>query len=231
MNNSMRINKFLANAGVCSRRQADVLIENKKVKIGDRIAILGDQVQKSDSVFVDGKEITQNQKNIYIIFNKPVGIICTTNPEMKDNIVDFIKYPTRVYPIGRLDVKSEGLIFLTNDGSVVNKMMKGEHKIEKEYLVDVDKTVTDGFLEKQKRSFLIDSRRTIPAKVEKTGDKSYKIILVEGIKRQIRRMAEKYGYNVVKLKRVRIGGFELGDLMVGKWHEIPEQEFKEKLGV
>lgn len=231
MDYPMRINKFLAHAGVCSRRQADVFISQKKVRINNKIAALGDRVQETDQVFVDDKLIRQNQKNVYIAFNKPVGIICTTNPEMKDNIVDFIKYPSRIYPIGRLDVKSSGLIFLTNDGSVVNKMMKGENKVEKEYLVDVDKTVTDDYIENQKKSFSIDHRHTIPAHIEKVGDKSYKIILVEGIKRQIRRMAEKYGYNIVHLKRIRIGGYGLGDLETGKWREVPEKEFKEKLGI
>jgi 23S rRNA pseudouridine2604 synthase len=227
----MRINKFLAQAGRCSRRQADFLISAKKVKINERLAVLGDQVESSDKVFLNGKQVFLNQEKTYLVFNKPVGVICTTNTNAKDNIIEYINCPKRVFPIGRLDVKSEGLIFLTNDGAIVDLLMKGENKVEKEYIVDVDKTITDDFINKQQNPFYIDKRKTIPAKVSKVGDKSYKIILVEGIKRQIRRMAEKYGYNVVKLKRIRIGNILLGDLKTGQWHEIPEREFKEKLGL
>lgn len=227
----MRINKYLAQAGKCSRRQADFLIEQKKVKINNQIAKLGDQVGENDQVFLNEKQVKLNQKNTYLVFNKPVGIICTTNTTAKDNIINYIKYPERIFPIGRLDVKSEGLTLLTNNGSIVNQIMKGENRVEKEYLVNVDKTVTEDFIEKQERSFYLDGRKTIPAKVEKVGDKSYKIVLVEGIKRQIRRMAEKHGFNVVKLKRIRIGNILLDDLKTGEWQEIEEKEFKEKLKI
>lgn len=231
MDYPIRINRFLSSSNYCSRRQADFLIENKKVKINKRTAKLGDQVFKNDQVFVDNKEIKPLSTNVYLIFNKPVGIICTTNTNAKDNIIDYINYPVRIYPIGRLDVKSSGLIFLTNNGDIVNKVNKGENKIEKEYIVDIDKTIKNGFLQKLENGVFIDRFKTLPAKTKKLSDRKFLIIILEGKKRQIRRMCEKFGYNVIGLTRIRIGKIELKELKVGEYREIEEKEFFEKLGI
>ncbi|TSC93897.1 MAG: 23S rRNA pseudouridine synthase [Candidatus Berkelbacteria bacterium Licking1014_85] len=220
----MRINKFLANAGVCSRRQADELIKQKKVKINDKIAILGDNILESDSVFVNGKKIETQNRKIYLAFHKPVGVICTADKSAKNNIIDYINYPERIYPVGRLDVATSGLIVLTNDGEIVNQILKGEHKIEKIYEVVVDKTIDEKFISKLESGLYIDGIKTKPAKIEKIKDKDFYITIVEGKKRQIRRMCEKCGYNVVKLKRIRVGKLELGNLKSGEYREIEKNE-------
>lgn len=212
----MRINKYLTEANYCSRREADRLIEKREVGINAKKAILGDKVQKGDRVYVKGREVklTSGGK-IYLAFYKPIGIISTTDPRAKDNIVQYLKYPKRVYPIGRLDVASSGLILLTNDGEIVNKILKAEHKIEKEYVVQVDKRVRPGFLEHLRQGVVLEGYKTLPAKVKRLSDNSFSIILIEGKNRQIRRMCNAFGYGVTSLTRVRIGGIKLGDLHLG----------------
>jgi 23S rRNA pseudouridine2604 synthase len=222
----MRINKYLSDAGYCSRREADKLIRDKKVKINKEIAKLGDQVNDGDQVFVNNKLVKKQLKKIYLAFNKPVGIICTTDTRKKDNIIDYINYPVRVYPIGRLDVASSGLILLTNDGSIVNKILKAENKLEKEYVVRVDKVIDGGFIDNLRKGVKIEGneewgmRKTLPTNVSKINDYTFKIVLIQGLNRQIRRMCEALGYSVVKLKRIRIGKIELGNLKEGKYKEI-----------
>lgn len=222
----MRINKYLSDAGFCSRREADKLIQQDKVKINNTIAKLGDQVNDDDQIFVNNKLIKKQNKKVYLAFHKPVGIICTTDTRKKDNIIDYINYPTRIYPIGRLDVASSGLILLTNDGSIVNKILRAENKLEKEYVVEVDKSLKESFLEilrngvKIKRNGGWGMRNTLPAKVSKINDYTFKIVLIQGLNRQIRKMCEALGYKVTKLKRIRIGNIKLGEIKQGEWKKI-----------
>lgn len=224
---TIRINKFLTKANFCSRRAADRLIEAKKVRINNRLAILGDKIGERDRVFVEGQEIKTNKtEKIYLAFNKPVGVICTTDKNSPNNIIDYIKYPQRIYPIGRLDVNTSGLILLTNDGEMVNKILKGREMIEKEYLVTVDKSINDDFLKRLEKGVMIDGFRTLPSKTEAIDDKKFSIVIIEGKNRQIRRMCEKLGYNVVGLKRFRIGNLTLDDLKEGKYKTISALDIK-----
>jgi 23S rRNA pseudouridine2604 synthase len=223
----MRINKFLSEANFCSRRQADKLIGLGRVKINGRVAGLGDQVQEGDRVLVDGKEIQRDkQKKIYLLYHKPAGVIVTTNESSPDNIIKKINYPERVYPIGRLDVNTSGLILLTNDGSVVNKILKGENKVEKEYEVRVDKTLTEEFIQKVRKGFVLKKEEypTLPAKVSVLGEKIFRTTIVEGKKRQIRRMCKQLGYEVEKLKRIRIGQLSLDRIKLALGEYIPISE-------
>lgn len=215
-----RINKYLTEANYCSRRQADKLIEAGRVKIDNRVARLGDKVKTGERVFVDGEEIKASTKKIYLAFNKPVGIICTSDSNSKDNIVDYINYPERIYPIGRLDVKSSGLILLTNDGSIVNQLLKGQSKVEKEYFVYVDKELNQNMLTNLEKGVVLDGYKTLPAKVQQISGKEFKIVILEGKNRQIRRMCERFGYNVLELKRIRIGDIKLDRLKTGEYRTI-----------
>lgn len=215
----MNINKYIAQAGISSRRGADELIKQGKVTINDKQAKPIDKVKDNDRVFVNGKEIKPVNKKVYIAFNKPVGVICTNDKNSPNNIIDHIKYPTRIYPVGRLDVNSEGLILLTNDGDFAQLITKGK-QIEKEYEVFVDKNLDEGMLVGLAEGVIIDGFKTLPAKVEKTSSRSFKITIVEGRNRQIRRMCEHYRLNVTKLIRIRIGDYRLNDLEKGKFIEI-----------
>jgi len=226
----MNINKFIAQTGLTSRRGADELIKAGKVKINDKIALPIDKVNPGDSVFVNNKEIKQEEEKIYVAFNKPVGIICTTDTKVKDNIISYIKYPKRIFPVGRLDVKSSGLILLTNDGELAQKILKGK-KVEKEYLVYVDKTIDESFLNKLRSGVFIEGHKTLPAKATKLSERHFSITIVEGKKRQVRRMCEKYGFNVTKLQRIRIGNLELGELKEGKYIEIKPDEIEHLIGL
>ena len=217
----MRINKFLTQANYCSRREADRLIEKGLVKINDTVAQLGQQIETGDRVFVGGKEVIMDKsEKIYLAYHKPVGIIWTTDTSKPDNIIDAINYPERVYPIGRLDVASSGLILLTNDGEIVNKILKGKNKIEKEYVVDVDKPVTEDKIQRLKKGIILDGHKTLPAKIKKTDTKRFSITIVEGKNRQIRRMCEMVGWRVIRLHRVRIGGLRLGNIPAGSYKQI-----------
>lgn len=220
----IRINKFLANAGLCSRREADRLIESGKVIINGKRASLGDGVTSGDRVQVNDKTVKTVTEKIYIAFHKPYGVITTTDRRSANNIMEYISVPTRVYPIGRLDVQSSGLILLTNDGDIVNKLNKAENKQEKEYIVTVEKPLTQETLEQLSKGIKLDGRMTLPAKVQKITTHQMSMTLIQGMNRQIRRMCEKLGYNIKILKRVRIGPISLHDLPRGKWRSLSENE-------
>jgi len=223
-----RINKFLSEAGYCSRRAADKLIDQGRVTINGVVPEMGTKIASTDEVRVDGKLISEStEKPVYLAFNKLIGIVCTTDTRVeKDNIVDYINYPTRIFPIGRLDKPSEGLIFLTNDGDIVNKILRARNNHEKEYLVTVDKQITQEFLKKMGSGIPILDTITRNCKVEPISKFTFKITLTQGLNRQIRRMCEYLEYEVTKLKRVRIMNISL-DIPVGQWRDITPEELKE----
>ena len=227
-NQSTRINKFLSEAGYCSRRAADKLIDQGRVTINGNVPEMGTKILQSDEVRVDGELISeQKEKPVYIAFNKPVGIVCTTDTGVeKDNIIDYINYPKRIFPIGRLDKPSEGLIFLTNDGDIVNKILRARNNHEKEYIVTVNKPITNEFIKKMGNGIPILDTVTRKCKVEKINRYDFKIILTQGLNRQIRRMCEYLNYDVIALKRTRIMNVLL-DVPVGKWRDITVAELKE----
>ena len=221
-----RINKYLSEVGYCSRRRADKLIEEGKVTINGKIPEIGTKVDDCDLVEVEGQiiEKSKKQKKIYLAFNKPVGIVCTTNREVEpDNIIDFIKYPKRIFPIGRLDKWSEGLIFLTNDGDIVNKILRARNNHEKEYIVSVNRPINKEFIQKMSNGVEILETITKNCFAKQMGPRKFKIILTEGLNRQIRRMCDSLGYRVQSLKRVRIMNIKL-DLPVGKYRELTKKE-------
>jgi 23S rRNA pseudouridine2604 synthase len=224
----IRINKYLSKVGFCSRREADRLLEANRILINDKLPELGTKVEKGDTVKVDGKPIeAETDEKVYMIFNKPKGIVCTTDSKVeKDNIIDFINYPTRIYPIGRLDKMSEGLIFLTNDGEIVNKILRARHFHEKEYVVKVNKPLSNDFLKLMRNGVDILDTTTRPCQVEQINQNTFKIILTQGLNRQIRRMCEALGYRVIALKRIRIMHIAL-DLPVGKYRMFTDKELKE----
>ena len=224
-NDGIRINKYLSEVGYCSRRAADQLIERGRVKINGNIPEMGTKVLPGDLVTVDDEPIgTPQEEFIYIAFNKPVGIVCTTDHvREKDNIIDYINYPKRIFPIGRLDKPSEGLIFLTNDGDIVNKILRARNNHEKEYSVTVNKPVTKDFIQKMGNGIPILGTRTRKCFVKQTGSHTFTIILTQGLNRQIRRMCESLDYRVAKLKRVRIMNIKL-DVPVGQWRYLNEDE-------
>lgn len=223
-----RINKFLSEAGYCSRRAADKLIDQGRVTINGVVPEMGTKIAPNDEVRVDGKLISESQeKPVYIAFNKPIGIVCTTDTKVeKDNIIDFINYPSRIFPIGRLDKPSEGLIFLTNDGDIVNKILRARNNHEKEYLVTVDKPITKEFIQKMSNGIPILDTVTRNCDVEQVSKFIFKITLTQGLNRQIRRMCEYLEYDVTKLKRVRIMNISL-DMPVGKWRDLTTKELEE----
>ena len=223
-----RINKFLSEAGYCSRRAADKLIEEGRVSINGTVPEMGAKIVEGDEVRVDGELISKaKEKPVYLAFHKPVGIVCTTDTRVeKDNIIDYIGYPKRIFPIGRLDKPSEGLIFLTNDGDIVNKILRARNNHEKEYIVTVNRPITRKFIQQMSNGVPILDTVTRKCKVEQISKFTFRIILTQGINRQIRRMCEFLDYRVKKLKRVRIMNVEL-DLPVGKWRDLTKQELKE----
>jgi 23S rRNA pseudouridine2604 synthase len=221
----IRINKYLSDIGYCSRRQADKLIEEGRVLVNGQAPEMGVKVTEADIISVDGKPLGKTEKKtVYLAFNKPVGVVCTTDAKVeKNNIIDYINYPERIYPIGRLDKNSEGLILLTNDGEIVNKILRARHFHEKEYWVEVDKPVTKEFIESMQNGVPILDTVTRKCQVKQSGKKQFKIVLTQGLNRQIRRMCEYLGYRVVKLKRVRIMHVTL-DVNVGKWRHLSKAE-------
>lgn len=223
-----RINKYLSEVGYCSRRAADKLIDQGRVTINGIIPEMGTKIIPGDEIRVDGELISEpDEKPVYLAFNKPVGIVCTTDTRVeKDNIIDFIKYPKRIFPIGRLDKPSEGLIFLTNDGDIVNKILRARNHHEKEYLVTVDKPLTAEFLLKMRNGVPILDTITRKCQVEEIGKYQFRIVLTQGLNRQIRRMCEYLGYTVKKLKRIRIMNVTL-DIPVGKWRDLTQEELAE----
>ena len=220
-----RINKYLSEVGFCSRRAADKLIDAGRVTINGKIPEMGTKISKKDEVHVDGKLISKLKKeNVYLAFNKPVGIVCTTDTRVeKNNIIDFINYPTRIFPIGRLDKPSEGLIFLTDDGDIVNKILRAKNNHEKEYIVTVNKLITQEFIKKMSNGIPILNTTTNKCFVEQLNTNTFKIILTQGLNRQIRRMCEYLNYRVIKLKRVRIMNVKL-DVPIGKWRNLTKEE-------
>jgi len=222
----MRINRFFSDQGYCSRREADRLIESQRVKINGRLAVLGDKVSNDDVVELDGKKILFNPPKKYIMYNKPRGITCTTDLKIEGNIIQAVNYSQRIYPIGRLDKESTGLIFLTNDGDIVNKILRAQFGHEKEYNVEINAPVTTDFLVKMRSGVDIGDHLTKKCVVEKIGPNKFKIILTEGKNRQIRRMCEVCGVRVKNLHRVRIMNVRINDLKAGEWKEIPDKDFQ-----
>lgn len=220
----IRINKYIGESGICSRREADRLIEQGRVSINGKTAEIGSVVYEGDSVKINGKPLKQRDPLVYIALNKPPGIICTTERGVRDNIIDFMNYPRRIFPIGRLDKESEGLIFLTNDGDIVNKILRAGNNHEKEYIVTVDRPITDEFIRGMSGGVSILGTVTKKCRVEKLSRYVFKIILVEGMNRQIRRMCEVFGYGVVNLKRIRIMNVRLENLPSGGWRYLTKSE-------
>jgi 23S rRNA pseudouridine2604 synthase len=220
----MRLNKYISSTGVCSRREADAWIEAGRVTINGATATLGTQVNEGDQVCVDGRPVAAGPRRIYIALNKPPGITCTTERDVPGNIVDFIGHRERIFPIGRLDKESEGLILLTNDGDIVNEILRVENAHEKEYEVTVERPVTEIFLSGMASGVRMLGTVTKPCKVKRIGPATFRIILTQGLNRQIRRMCSFFGYKVIKLQRIRIINLTLSGLTVGQWRELSEGE-------
>ena len=221
----MRINKYLSQIGICSRREADKLVDSRRVKVNDEIAILGTKIKEGDRIAIDNKLIKpQKKKTILIAFYKPKGIVCTTNSLIeKNNIIDYINFPERIFPVGRLDKLSEGLILLTNEGSLVNKILRSRNNKEKEYLVEVNKNITPDFIRQMSNGIPVLNTVTKNCKLVKVSSTTFKIILTQGLNRQIRRMCEFLGYKVISLKRIRIMNIKL-DVEIGKWRHLSSNE-------
>jgi 23S rRNA pseudouridine2604 synthase len=226
----VRLNKYISETGVCSRREADKWIEAGRVTLNGQPATLGTQVAEGDEVCVDGKPIGTKKKQVYIALNKPVGIICTTEPHIEDNIVDHVGYPERIFPVGRLDRDSEGLILLTNNGDIVNEILRSENNHEKEYLVTVDRPITDLSLRMMADGVKIMGEVTKPSKVARLNALSFRIILTQGLNRQIRRMCSALGYKAQRLQRVRIMNIRLGNLQPGQWRHLTPAEVAALMG-
>ncbi len=228
-NEGIRLNKYIASSGLCSRREADTLIESGKVTINGETAVQGSKVMDGDIVLVNGRKVTPDDDMVYIAFNKPLGVTCTTDKRDPSNIIDYIGFDERIFPVGRLDKNSSGLILLTNDGSIVNKLLRAENGHEKEYLVTVNRPYDKNFLRSMESGVPVLGQLTLPCKLKPSGDKSFKIILHQGLNRQIRRMCEYLGYKVTRLKRIRFMNIELGGLETGKWRYLTSSEKKELL--
>lgn len=223
----IRINKFISETGFCSRREADKLVEQGRVSLNGRKAVLGDKAASGDDVRVDGKPLKVKKAGVYIAFNKPVGITCTTERHVKGNIIDYIRHKERIFPIGRLDKPSEGLIFLTSDGDIVNKILRAGNNHEKEYVVTVNKPITTDFIQKMASGVPVLGVITKKCFVRKESIFVFTIILTQGLNRQIRRMCEYLGYEVTRLKRVRIMNVTLDNLPTGKWRNLTAAEMEE----
>ena len=224
----VRINKYLSEIGFCSRREADKLIDANKITVNGKVPEMGTKVLPSDEIRVNGKLVSaKNEKHVYIAFNKPIGIVCTTDTRVEpDNIIDYINYPQRIFPIGRLDKMSEGLILLTSDGDIVNKILRARNNHQKEYVVTVDKPITDDFIRKMGNGVPILDTITRKCQVRKIGPNTFNIILTQGLNRQIRHMCEELDYRVRKLKRIRIMNINL-DMPIGKWRHLTPAELQE----
>ncbi|MFV0529842.1 MAG: 23S rRNA pseudouridine(2604) synthase RluF [Flavobacteriales bacterium] len=224
--NSINLNKFISQTGICSRREAEKFIIEKRVTLNGKIAQLGNRVFEGDEVKIDGKPLQTKPKTLYIAFNKPQGIVCTTDSKEKKNIIHYINHSERLFPIGRLDKPSQGLIFLTNDGDIVNKILRAGNNHEKEYIVSVNKSLTPEFIYKISNGIPILSTVTKKCKVKQLNDFTFKIILTQGLNRQIRRMCEYLDYEVTQLKRTRIMNIQLHGLETGQWRELTHNEIK-----
>lgn len=226
----MRINKFISETGFCSRREADKLVESGQVTINGVKAVLGSQAEDGDDVRVNGRQLSEKKnEHVYIALNKPVGITSTTELHIKGNIVDFVGHTERIFPVGRLDKDSEGLILLTSDGDIVNKILRSEGKHEKEYIVTVDRPVTEAFIRGMSSGVKILGEMTLPCTITRMSERVFRIILTEGKNRQIRRMCSAFGYEVRKLQRIRIMNIRLGNQKTGSWRDLTDQE-KQELG-
>ncbi|WHY98086.1 23S rRNA pseudouridine(2604) synthase RluF [Peribacillus simplex] len=223
----MRINKYISESGITSRRGADKWIAEGRVTINGTVAELGSQAEPGDDVRVDGKQIKVEQQNVYIALNKPIGITSTTEKHIKGNIVDFVNHPLRIFHIGRLDKDSSGLILLTNDGDIVNEILRAENKHEKEYIVTVDKPLTASFIKDMSSGVEILDTKTLPCKVEQLTKYTFNITLMQGLNRQIRRMCSALGYEVRDLHRIRIMNIHLDGLAIGQWRDLTEDELTE----
>lgn len=223
-NTGKRLNKFIADSGYCSRREADRLIEEGRVQVDGRTGSLGDRVLDGMTVIVDGHPLSGRGARVYIILNKPRGIVCTADPREPMNVVDYIAYPIRIFPVGRLDKDSEGLLLLTSDGEIVNRLLRAAGGHEKEYEVEVDHPLTREFMDHMMRGVPILDTVTLPCRLRRTGNRSFNLILVQGLNRQIRRMCEALGYTVTKLRRIRINSIRIGDLQPGQWRELTRAE-------
>ena len=226
-NTGVRINKYIGDSGFCSRREADRLISDQRVTIDGLAAELGSRVTSHQTVMIDGQVVLPHDKPVYLVLYKPLGVTCTTDPRRRDNIIDFVKYPQRIYPIGRLDRDSEGVIFLTNDGDIVNKILRAGNYHEKEYLVTVDQPVTEDFLHRMSAGVPILQTVTRPCQVSQTGPRQFKIILTQGLNRQIRRMCEALGFDVMRLIRTRVMHITLSGLNPGQWRDMSMREVHE----
>jgi len=222
----MRLNKYISETGVCSRREADKWIEAGRVTWNGQCAVLGTQVGEGDEVRVDGELLGAKKKDVYIALNKPVGIICTTETDIADNIIDHVRHPQRIFPVGRLDRDSEGLILLTNNGDIVNEILRAENNHEKEYIVTVDRPITHLSLQMMASGVKIMGEITKPAKVQRVDPKTFRITLTQGLNRQIRRMCSALGYKAQRLQRVRIMNIELGNLASGQWRTLTPAELE-----
>ncbi len=234
MDDGVRINKFLGSAGYCSRREADRLVGEGRVFIDGNMADMGSRVMPGQKVYVDGKAVVPEEENILIAVNKPRGIVCTTTDKQgANNIVDFLGFDKRIYPVGRLDKDSEGLLLMTNDGELMNNILTGKNEHEKEYIVEVDKNLSDDFERRMSEPMYLKEldKTTRPCRVIKTGKKTFRIILKQGLNRQIRRMCSHLGYKVVKLKRIRIMNIELNDLPAGATRKIEGSEYEKLMNL
>ncbi|MCQ6561693.1 pseudouridine synthase [Paenibacillus mendelii] len=220
----MRINKFISETGYCSRREADKLVESGRVTINGQVAELGSQAELVDDVRIDGKPIGEQRGHVYLALNKPIGITSTTETHVEGNIVDYIGHAERIFPIGRLDKDSEGLILLTNDGDIVNRILRSEGRHEKEYVVTVDRPITPRFVKGMSEGVHVLGSMTLPCIVKQEGERVFRMILTEGRNRQIRRMCAAFGYSVRRLRRERIMNIELGSLGYGKWRDLTREE-------
>lgn len=225
-NATKRLNKFIADSGYCSRREADRLIAEGRVTVDGKTGALGDQIGPGMSVRVDGHSLTGESEKVYILLYKPRGIVCTADPREPMNVVDYLGYPARIFPVGRLDKDSEGLLLLTSDGEIVNRILRAAGGHEKEYEVEIDRPVTREFVEKMMAGVPILDTVTLPCRVRKTGERSFNIILVQGLNRQIRRMCEALGANVTHLRRIRIMNLKLGGMKPGEWREMTPDEYR-----
>ena len=223
----VRLNKYMSDSGICSRREADKLIESGKVTVDGEVAVMGMKVTKGQKVVVNGKAIQADEKLVLIAFNKPRGIVCTTDRREKDNIIDYIQYSSRIYPIGRLDKDSEGLILLTNHGDIVNKILRAGNNHEKEYIVKVNKPLTQKFITGMQGGVPILDTVTRECKVEALDKFTFRIILTQGLNRQIRRMCEYFGYRVVTLERIRVMNIKLGRLKTGGYRNVTDRELED----
>ena len=224
----MRLNKYISETGICSRREADSWIEQGRVSINGKPAELGTQVNEGDEVRVNGRLVGAKKRQVYIALNKPVGITCTTERHIAGNIVDFVNHPDRIFPIGRLDKDSEGLILLTNNGDIVNEILRVENRHEKEYIVTVDRPITPDFLGGMSKGVHLPELETTtkPCRTSRVGERIFRIVLTQGLNRQIRRMCEAFGYEVRRLQRVRIINLKLGSLKIGEWRDLSAEELR-----